>query len=143
MVRWAQALGAFALLGACTQAEAPPTREEVVARGQYIATSIGGCNDCHTPMTPTGPDMTRALQGAPLGFQLVPALEGQVPWAPVAPPLAGLPAGYTEEQLASFLQTGMRADGSQARPPMPQFRMNEEDARAVAAYISSVPAAQP
>ena len=50
-------------------------------------------------------------------------------------------AAYTDEQFAHFLQTGEKPDGSHARPPMPQFRMNEEDARAVVAYIKTVPRA--
>ncbi|MEQ1617064.1 MAG: c-type cytochrome [Terricaulis sp.] len=127
-------------LAACAQPSPPaaPTEEEMVARGQYLVTGLVGCNDCHTQMTPTGPDMSRSLQGATLGF--APTVE--MPWGPVAPPLAGGPAGYTDEQFAMFLQTGVRPDGSMARPPMPQFRMNEEDARAVAAYIKTLPRAQ-
>jgi len=82
--------------------------------------------------------MTRALQGAPLPFE--PTIE--LPWAPVAPPIAGIPAHFTEEQFISFLQTGVRPDGSHPNPPMPQYRLNEEDARAVAAYISTVPRAE-
>lgn len=142
MLRLAQALAALAMVTACTQTPAQMTREQLVERGNYIVNGIGGCNDCHTPMTPQGPDMAHSLQGTPLSVQLLPQLEGQVPWAAIAPPIAGLPAGYTEEQLASFLQTGLRPDGSQARPPMPQFRLHDDDARAVAAYISTVPRAQ-
>ncbi|MGE0596844.1 MAG: hypothetical protein AB7P07_10775, partial [Hyphomonadaceae bacterium] len=49
--------------------------------------------------------------------------------------------GYTDEQFAQFLQTGARPDGSRPLPPMPPFRLNEEDARAMVAYIRTVPAA--
>lgn len=126
-------------LGACAQqAPAELTREQLVERGDYLVNNIGGCNDCHTPMTPQGPDMAHALQGATLTF--APTIE--IPWAPVAPPIAGLPAGYSEEQLAAFMQTGLRPDGSRPLPPMPAFRLNEEDARAMAAYISTVPRAE-
>ena len=62
--------------------------------------------------------------------------------ANIAPPLAGAPAGYSEEQFIAFLQTGVRPDGSQTRPPMPPYRLNEDDARAVAAYIATLPQAQ-
>ena len=137
-----RAISAVALLAvsACTQgAPAPLTGEALVARGEYLVNNIGGCNDCHTPMTPQGPDMTRALQGATLAF--APTVE--MPWAPFAPPIAGLPAGYTEEQFAAFLQTGVRPDGSHPLPPMPAFRLNEEDARAMAAYIATVPREPP
>lgn len=124
-----------ALLVACTPTQQEMTEEQLVRRGEYLVTAIGGCNDCHTPMTPTGPDMAQSLHGAELTF--APTIE--IPWAPYAPALSGGPAGYTDEQFAAFLQTGVRPDGSQARPPMPQFRLNEDDARAVVAYIKSLP----
>ena len=130
-------------LTACSQqtaqapAEAPaaPTQAEMVERGKYLVEAIAGCNDCHTPMTPQGPDMARSLHGAPLGFEPL----AQMPWAPVAPALAGGPAGYTDEQFAQFLQTGARPDGSRPLPPMPPYRLNAEDARAVVAFIKTLP----
>ena len=125
----------FGLAACAQQAPAPPQGEALVARGDYLVNSIGGCNDCHTPMTPQGPDTSRALQGSTLIF----APTVQIPWAPVAPAIAGGPAGYTDEQFVAFLQTGVRPDGSHPLPPMPAFRFNEEDARAVAAYIATLP----
>jgi mono/diheme cytochrome c family protein len=130
---------AMTLVAACTQQPAQLTEAQLVERGSYIVNSVGLCNDCHTPMTPQGPDMSKALQGGPVAMQLVPGID--VPWASVAPSIAGLPAGYTEEQFVHFLQTGERVDGSQPRAPMPPYRLNEEDARAVAAYIKTVPRA--
>jgi cytochrome c553 len=126
------------LIGLAACAPAPLTGAALVERGEYLVTGIGGCNDCHTPMTPEGPDTAHALQGSTLPF--VPTIE--MPWAPIAPPIAGIPAHYTEEQFATLLQTGERPDGSQPLPPMPQFRMNEEDARAITAYIATLPRAE-
>jgi mono/diheme cytochrome c family protein len=131
---------ALALMGACAQqTPAPMTQDQLVARGQYLVTAIGGCNDCHTPMTPQGPDMARTLQGADLIFGLVPGVE--IPWAPHAPQIAGLPEGWTDPQFETFLQTGVRPDGSQPLPPMPPFRVNAEDAHAMMAYIKTLPRA--
>jgi cytochrome c553 len=107
----------------------------LVAQGDYIVNAVGGCNDCHSPMGPNGPIPGRQLTGAQLGFAPIAPVPG---WAPVAPPIAGLPAGYTEAQLATFLQTGVKPDGKTAGPPMPAFRMKPEDARAVAAYLKSL-----
>jgi mono/diheme cytochrome c family protein len=132
------------LLSACVQqtSSSKPGNEALIEHGRYIAASIAGCNDCHTPHLPNGAvDMTRSLQGSPLPFELAPALQGQMPWAPLAPPIAGGPADMTDEQFARFLETGEKPDGSRARPPMPQFRMNSEDARAVAAYVKTLPRA--
>lgn len=134
------AISAAALLSACverTTAPAALSGDQLIERGQYLVTAIGGCNDCHTPMTPQGPDMTRSLQGADLIFG--PLIE--MPWATHAPPLAGGPAGYTDEQFESFLQNATRPDGSHPLPPMPPFRFNAEDAHAVVAYIKSLPVA--
>ena len=128
---------ALAFLGACSQQAAEPTREDLVARGEYLVNNVVLCGDCHTPMTPQGPDMTRRLQGGP--NLTTPTIE--IPWATEVPAIAGIPAHYTEEQFVAFLQTGVRPDGSSPLPPMPPYRLNEADARAVAAYISTAPAA--
>lgn len=138
------AVAFVALLGACVQqtSSSKPGAAQLVERGRYLVTSVAGCNDCHTPPTPHGPDMTHSLQGAPLGFELVPALQGLVPWAAIAPPIAGGPADMNDEQFEHFLQTGEKPDGSRPRPPMPSYRMNAEDAHAVVAYIKTVPRAQ-
>jgi mono/diheme cytochrome c family protein len=131
------AAGAMLALSACTPPQPAPTQQDIVARGEYLVTGVAGCNDCHTPMTPQGPDMTRSLQGADLIFSAL----IEIPWAPYAPPLAGGPANYTDAQFASFLQTGVRPDGSRPLPPMPPFHFNEEDAHAVVAYIKTLPTA--
>jgi mono/diheme cytochrome c family protein len=134
MLRIIGAIALVAMLGACAQ-QNEPTRQQLVERGEYLVTRVAGCNDCHTPLTPQGPDMAHSLQGAPLPF--TPTID--IPWAAIAPPIAGIPAHYTEEQFVEFLQTGVRPDGSHPRAPMPPYRLNEDDARAVAAYISTVP----
>ena len=76
------------------------------------------------------------LWGAPLGFK------NEIPmpaWAQVAPPIAGLPAGWSEEHALVFLTTGKAPDGKPADPPMPEYRMSKEDAAAVVAYLRSLP----
>lgn len=140
MLRMVCAAALALVVSACVQRIEEPAQlsgEALVARGDYLVHGIGGCNDCHTTMTPQGPDMAHQLQGATLIF--APTIE--VPWAPIAPPLAGGPAAYTDAQFESFLQDGVRPDGSHTRPPMPQFRLNAEDARAVVAYIKTLPTA--
>jgi mono/diheme cytochrome c family protein len=128
---------ALGFLGACAQQQAPAPLEgeALVARGDYLVNGVVLCGDCHTPRGPTGESLTaQALQGGDIGA-------GPPGFASYAPPLAGVPANYTEAQFISFLQTGVRPDGSHPRPPMPPYRLNEEDARAVAAYIATVPRA--
>jgi cytochrome c553 len=126
------ALGAL-MLGACAQQEeAQLTGQALVDRGDYLVNGVVLCGDCHTPrLENMALDEARRLQGADIG--------GPPTMATYAPPLAGGPANFTEEQFISFLQTGVRPDGSHPRPPMPPYRLNEEDARAVSAYIRSLP----
>ena len=131
------ALGAL-MLGACAQQEpAQLTGQALIDRGDYLVNGVVLCGDCHTPRDQTmALDEMRKLQGG----QLPPSGPPDV-FATYAPPLAGGPANFSEEQFISFLQTGVRPDGSHPRPPMPPYRLNEEDARAVAAYIGSLPSA--
>jgi cytochrome c553 len=129
-------IAAFAavLLSACAQQEAADTPEALLAHGEYLVENVVLCGDCHTPMLPEGGwDSSRKLQGAPVA--------APPPMANFAPALAGLPANYTEDQFAHFVQTGERPDGTHPRPPMPPYRLNERDARAVTSYIKSLPKA--
>ncbi len=138
MLKFLFSAAALAALAACAQQESPELIEmALIERGEYLVNNIGGCHDCHTPMTAEGPDMSQALQGATLAF--APLID--IPWAPAAPSIAGIPANYTEEQFVAFMQTGVRPDGSRPLPPMPPYRLSEEDARAVAAYIATLPRA--
>ena len=130
------ALGAL-MVGACSQQDAALTGQALVERGDYLVNGVVLCGDCHTPRDQNmAPIESRALQGA----ELPPSGPPEV-FATIAPPIAGGPVNFTEEQFVSFLQTGVRPDGSHPRPPMPPYRLNEEDARAVAADIASLPAA--
>jgi mono/diheme cytochrome c family protein len=141
---WAGALAVIALAivaGACSvQAEkAPAQAASPLERGKYLTESVGTCYDCHSPRLPTGePDKARWLQGAPLGFAPVQPVPG---WVGAAPAIAGMPAGWSEEQLVTFLETGQKPGGALAGPPMPVFRFNHEDAEAVAAYLRTLPPA--
>lgn len=96
-----------------------------IAHGKYLVEQVGMCSDCHTPRDATGRSIAdQALHGAPLDFRPLQPM----PIAEAAPALAGLPAHYTPVQVAAFLQTGKRPDGSMPRPPMPHYRLSEQDA---------------
>lgn len=140
MLRTLMLVSMLAAAAACSPQPQRMTQTQLVERGQYLVLNAG-CNDCHTPGTAQGPDMTRSLQGSPLAFGPVQGVE--IPgWVTVAPPVAGLPQDWTEEQFASFMQTGVRPNGTHPGIPMPPYRWNEEDARAIAAYVHSLPKAE-
>lgn len=129
-----------ATLAACAQPPAAPDPATVIARGKYVADSIGLCGDCHTQRLPTGMlDNAHYLEGATLVFEP----SNPQPWAPVTPALAGLPAGYDEAQFIAFMQTNVRPDGSRPLPPMPEYKLDVEDATALAAYLKSLPKPAP
>jgi hypothetical protein len=94
------------------------------------------CTICHSPRGDDGElDPLRELTGGPIPVAS-PYLGDD--WAFRAPKIAGLPAGWTAEELAAFLQTGDAPHGRRVRLPMPPYRLNEGDARAVAAYLLSL-----
>jgi len=106
-----------------------------IARGKYIVENVGMCGDCHTPRDAKGGLIaSQALHGAPLGMQPI----HPMPFAAVAPRIAGLPAGWTLEQTATFLHTGKRPNRTEPLPPMPPYRLSQQDAHAVAEYLKSL-----
>ena len=105
-----------------------------MARGRYIVEDVAVCSQCHTPHNrPDSLDRMKWLQGAPLWLNpAIPAND----WPLEAPRIAGIVPG-TDEDMVRLLTTGIWRDGKRLRPPMPQFRMNREDAEAVVAYLKS------
>ena len=108
---------------------------QTTSRGRYIVEQVGLCGDCHTPRDQTGvPIAQKKLTGAPIGVRPI----HPMPFAEYAPRLAGIPARFTPAQLAVFLQTGRRPDGSTPLPPMPPYRLSKDDAWAVVDYLKSL-----
>jgi cytochrome c553 len=107
-----------------------------VERGRYIVHDVCLCTICHSPRGADGrPIEARLLAGGPIP---VSSPYRDVEWAFRAPKIAGLPAGWTEEELVAFLQSGEAPHGRAVRAPMPPYRLSEGDAQAVAAYLSSL-----
>lgn len=123
-------VAAFAVSGA---------NSRLTDRGYYIVNRVALCADCHTPKLANRlPDPKRKLGGAPIMFK--PTV--QVPdWRNRAPNLTsgGFLCKWTDAQLVKFLMTGIPPDGAKADPPMPQYRLDEQDAKSVAAYLRCLP----
>jgi hypothetical protein len=62
-------------------------------------------------------------------------------WAPSAPALAGFPS-FTEEEAERVLERGIGPEGETLRPPMHIYHMKPEDAKAIIAYLKSLPLVQ-
>lgn len=125
----------------CLGLTASATADEAqIERGRYIV-SYAGCQDCHTPGALLGkPDFGRALSGSEVGFQM-PGLG--VFYGPnlTSDPETGL-GNWSEAEIVTALQTGVRPDGRVLAPIMPWpalANLTAEDAAAIAAYLKSLP----
>jgi hypothetical protein len=140
------------------------SREALIKRGKYL-TTIGGCNDCHSPkvMTTEGPmpDTTRLFSGHPSEEKLnlkadkewmlfAPGLTAFVgPWgvsyaANLSPDDTGI-GNWSFEQFKTAIRKGKYKGLESSRPllpPMPwqQYRhMLDEGLKAVFTYLKSLP----
>ena len=159
-------LGAAACIKPAADSDASIARARV-ERGRYLVT-IGGCNDCHTPlkMGPKGPepDMARMLSGHPESFPIsggtaasspawlmTMAASGTAfsgPWgvsfAANLTPDDNTGLGiWTEEMFVKAIRTGRHMGASRPiNPPMPwpAYRnASDEDLKAIFAYLRTIP----
>ena len=131
----ASAIGVLGILVLRPEPRAQEPPDDAVSRGRYIAQHVAMCVQCHSPRDPAGNLVTaRLFHGAPIPVRSPFAAQD---WALRAPHIAGLP-GYTQEQAVRLLTEGVTASGGTPRPPMPPFRMQREDAEAVAAFLKSL-----
>ena len=113
-------------------------REDKLAYGAYLASALGHCMECHTPLNSKGmfDYENRAFGG---GF----ALHG--PWgtsvsANITPHEDGI-ADYSDDDIKKAITTGMRPDGSPLMPPMAYAyyrNIADEDLDALVAYLRSL-----
>ena len=166
----ARALAAGALVAAigtaaCTGPEAA-SQTSRVERGKYLVT-IGGCNDCHTPlkMGPKGPDpdMARMLSGHPESFEIstgtTPASAQWMMTAAVTGTAFSGPWGvsfaanltpdqntglgiWTEDMFIRTIRTGKHMGVSRdILPPMPwpMYRnATDEDLKSIYAFLRNI-----
>ncbi|MFN3746727.1 MAG: c-type cytochrome, partial [Hyphomicrobiaceae bacterium] len=112
-----------------------------VARGKYLV-GIGGCNDCHTPGYFFGkPDMAHFLSGSEVGFE-IPGL-GVFHGPNLTPDKETGLGRWSAEEIRVAITEGKRPDGRVLAPIMPWHAfatLTREDARAIVAYLQSLPA---
>lgn len=128
-------LAAMVVAIGCQRAgETDPVQPDT-ARGEYLVTAVAMCGDCHSPRDQTGGFVKELwLAGTTLDFQPMHPLPA---WATFAPRIAGLPQ-FTDEQALALLVSGIGPANDPLRPPMPQFRFNDRDARDVIAYLRTI-----
>jgi len=119
-----------------TPANEPPAEvpSDPVARGEQLV-AIANCGGCHTP----GDTEDMVLAGNMLREEFASNL---------TPDEATGLGSWSEEEIATFLQTGTHADGTQVEGAMAQqierrfSVLTDGDSAAIAAYLKSIPAVE-
>lgn len=115
----------------------PPEPGVTAEYGEYVA-QLAHCMECHSPMTPQGPDLGENIGRG--GFEF------NGPWGTtVAPNLTnhadGL-ADYSDAEIKMMITQGKRPDGEAMKPPMPYGHfagISAQDLDALVAYLRTVP----
>ena len=119
-----------------TNHEANGATNAEIERGKYLVENVAMCVECHTPRDSQGALRKDAwLAGAPIWIRPIAPIQN---WADHAPALAGWPS-FTEEQGERILEKGTGPEGEELRPPMHIYHMKREDAKAIIAYLKSLP----
>lgn len=128
-------LASLSLATRLTRAQTPADKADI-ERGRYLVENVAMCGECHTPRDANGNlDHQAWLQGAPIWIQPVRRIQN---WADHAPALAGLP-GFTQQEFERVMEQGIGPEGETLRPPMHIYHMSPADAKAIYAYLSSLP----
>lgn len=105
--------------------------------GRYLTQRVAMCVQCHTPRDRNGDlILSELFMGAPVP---VSQPTWATSWAFKAPRIARMP-GYTEADAVRLLTQGISRTGQPPMSPMPPFRMSEQDAKDIYAYLSTLPA---
>ena len=122
----------------------PPTAPTTgLARGEYLVRAVGHCGECHTPRGATyATDNARFLGGSPKGPDDNPV--------PNITPDKDTGLTWSEEQIAEFLETGLKPDGDVVQGLMDEVingtgplggykALTKADRLAIAQYLKAVP----
>jgi mono/diheme cytochrome c family protein len=127
-----------------TSPEKFPTSAEVIARGGYLVNQVASCGACHTPRE----------GGSWLGGERADAFLAGGSWIDddgfglkvVMPNISEDPetgiGAWTDDEILRAVRDGVRKDGALLMPPMPfgtWQRLGDDDARAIVAYLRTVP----
>ncbi len=123
-------------------AAARPT--EPVALGGYLVNNVSGCADCHTP----GSEPGREGPGLAFAGKIMEAGGQKVVASNITPDKETGVGSWSAADIARYLRTGRRPDGGLAQSLMAGLIVTSfshytpGEARAVAAYLKSLPPAR-
>jgi mono/diheme cytochrome c family protein len=111
------------------------TADDEIARGKYIVEDVAKCAICHSPRDQNGEFVKDlCLAGTKLDFK---PITPNIGWPETAPDIRGM-RGYSEKSAIILFSRGTAMSGIRPALPMPQYKMNEDDARAVYKYLKSL-----
>lgn len=114
--------------------------ETLLERGTYLVQGIVACGNCHTP---------KNADGSPVaGMELAGNFTIKEPVftayaANITPDMKTGIGTWSDDEIVHAIRDGIRPDGSIIGPPMPSLfyrDMSDRDARAIVAYLRTVPA---
>ena len=107
--------------------------------GRYLAEEVGKCQICHSPRTEAGQlDKERWMKGAVLDFAPLKPVEG---WHKTSPDITSggrLWERWGEAAMMKFMTTGLTPKGTPSDAPMPAYKLKQEDAEALVAYLKTL-----
>ena len=114
--------------------------ETLLERGTYLVQGIVACGNCHTPKNADGsPVVGMELAG---NFTIKePVFTAYA--ANITPDRETGIGTWSDDEIVHAIRDGIRPDGSIIGPPMPSLfyrDMSDRDARAIVAYLRTVPA---
>jgi mono/diheme cytochrome c family protein len=145
-------LDEYEQLNPVTRLDAPPARNdaefsaETVQRGQYLVTLLG-CGSCHTNGALIGePNLSMLLAGSDTGIAWTNPLAERNPGvvypANLTPDAETGIGSWSTDEIIAMIQTGVDRHSGQTLPVMPwpsYANIHADDARAIAAYLLSLP----
>jgi len=97
--------------------------------------NVAKCTECHSPRGQNEePAKGLSLSGAKLEFK---PITPNASWAESAPNIRGI-GGYNEESAVTLFSSGIAKNYGELAPPMPSYKMTEDDADAVYKYLKSL-----
>jgi mono/diheme cytochrome c family protein len=115
-------------------------QSDKAARGKYLVEEVARCQECHTPKLPDGQfNKEKWLKGVTLNVQPIDPIKG---WHKTSPDLTASgrlwQGRWGQAALVKLLSTGLGPGGNPADPPMPTYKMTQDDAEAVVEYLKSL-----
>ncbi len=118
---------------------APVPRSDKLAYGHYLASALGHCLDCHTPILPTGQNDMSRLGGG--GNELPGPGNTVVISSNLTPGNSKGIASWTDPQIKTAIRTGHRPDGTPMVGPMAfawYQNISDTDLNSLVAYLRTL-----